>query len=101
VNDDALALDAMREVGPGGHFFGAAHTMERYSTAFYSPMISDWRNYETWQEAGSPNAYEKANRLYKQLLVEYEEPPVDEAVREELADFIARRTEEGGAPTDF
>jgi trimethylamine--corrinoid protein Co-methyltransferase len=101
VNDDALAIDAMREVGPGGHFFGAAHTMERYSTAFYSPMISDWRNYEAWQEAGSPNAYEKANRLYKQLLVEYEQPPIDDAVREELEAFVARRKEEGGAPTDF
>ncbi|MBE9557414.1 MAG: trimethylamine methyltransferase family protein [Proteobacteria bacterium] len=101
VNDGTLALDAMREVGPGGHFFGAAHTMERYTTAFYSPMISDWRNYESWQEAGSPTAYEKANRLYKQLLEEYEEPPIDGAVREELEAFVARRTEEGGAPTDF
>jgi trimethylamine--corrinoid protein Co-methyltransferase len=101
VDDDALALDAMREVGPGGHFFGAAHTMERYTTAFYSPMISDWRNYEAWQEAGSPTAYEKANRLYKQLLDEYEEPPLDDAVREELEAFVARRKEEGGAPTDF
>ena len=101
VNDDTLALDAMREVGPGGHFFGAAHTMERYSTAFYSPMISDWRNYESWELAGSPTAYEKANRLYKKLLAEYEPPPMDPAVREELAAFVARRKEEGGAPTDF
>jgi trimethylamine--corrinoid protein Co-methyltransferase len=101
VNDDTMAIDAMREVGPGGHFFGAAHTMERYATAFYSPMLSDWRNYEAWQEAGSPTAYQKANRLYKQLLVEYEEPPVDDAVREELEAFVARRKEEGGAPTDF
>ena len=101
VNDDTLAIDAMREVGPGGHFFGCAHTIERYATAFYSPMISDWRNYEAWREAGSPNAYEKANRLYKQLLDEYEQPPIDPAVREELDAFVARRTEEGGAPTDF
>jgi len=101
VDDDALALDAMREVGPGGHFFGAAHTMERYSTAFYSPMISDWRNFETWQDAGSPAAYEKANRLYKTLLGEYEQPPLDPAVHEELAAFVARRKEEGGVPTDF
>jgi len=101
VNDDTMAIDAMTEVGPGGHFFGAAHTMERYTTAFYSPMISDWRNYEAWQEAGSPNAYETANRLYKQLLDEYEQPPIDAAIAEELAAFVARRTEEGGAPTDF
>jgi trimethylamine--corrinoid protein Co-methyltransferase len=101
TDEDALAIDAMREVGPGGHFFGAAHTMQRYTTAFYSPMISDWRNYESWQEAGSPTAYDKANRLYKELLAEYEAPPLDPAVREELEAFIARRKEEGGAPTDF
>ena len=65
VDDDELALDAMREVGPGGHFFGCAHTQARYRTAFFAPMISDWRNYETWREAGSPTAYDTANRLYK------------------------------------
>ena len=53
VNDDALALDAIKSVGPGGHFFGAAHTLDRYETAFYAPMLSDWRNFETWEEAGS------------------------------------------------
>jgi trimethylamine--corrinoid protein Co-methyltransferase len=78
-----------------------AHTQSRYKTAFFSPMISDWRNYETWEEAGRPDAYGKANRLYKQLLAEYEPPPMDPAVREELAAFVARRKEEGGAPTDF
>ena len=56
VDDDTLALDAMREVGPGGHFFGAQHTQSRFRTAFHKPMISDWRNYETWEEAGSPQA---------------------------------------------
>jgi trimethylamine--corrinoid protein Co-methyltransferase len=101
VDEDTLGIDAMREVGPGGHFFGAAHTMERYTTAFYAPMISDWRNYESWQEAGSPTAYETANRLYKQLVAEYEQPRIDEAVKDELEAFVARRKEEGGAPTDF
>ena len=51
-----LALDAIREVGPGGHFFGCAHTQARYRTAFYAPLVSDWRNYESWREAGSPDA---------------------------------------------
>ncbi|WP_413990142.1 trimethylamine methyltransferase family protein [Labrys okinawensis] len=101
VNDDELALDAIREVGPGGHFFGCAHTQARYRTAFFSPMISDWRNYETWREAGSPTAYDRANRLYKDRLAAYEEPPMDPAIREELNAFVARRKEEGGAPTDF
>ena len=54
VDDDTLAIDAIDEVGPGGHFFGVGHTQERYRTAFYNPMISDWRNYESWDEAGSP-----------------------------------------------
>ncbi len=101
VNEETLGIDAMREVGPGGHFFGAAHTMSRYTTAFYSPIISDWRNYESWQEAGRPDAYVKANRVYKALLAAYEPPPLDRSVGEELAAFVARRTEEGGAPTDF
>ncbi|GLS17758.1 methyltransferase [Labrys miyagiensis] len=101
VNDDELALDAIREVGPGGHFFGCAHTQARYRTAFFAPMISDWRNYETWQEAGSPTAYDRANRLYKDRLEAYQEPPMDPAIREELAAFVAKRKEEGGAPTDF
>jgi trimethylamine--corrinoid protein Co-methyltransferase len=101
VNDAELALDAIREVGPGGHFFGAAHTMARYRNAFYAPMISDWRNYETWNEAGRPDAYDAANRLYKKTLAAYEPPPMDPARLEELTTFVARRKAEGGVPTDF
>jgi trimethylamine--corrinoid protein Co-methyltransferase len=101
VNEDELALSAMREVGPGGHFFGCAHTQARYRTAFFAPMISDWRNYESWREAGSPTAYDTANRLYKQRLANYHEPAFDPATREELEAFVARRKAEGGAPTDY
>jgi len=101
VNDEELALEAMREVGPGGHFFGCAHTQARYRTAFFAPMISDWRNHETWREAGSPTGYDTANRIYKARLAAYEEPPIDPAIKEELAAFVTRRKEEGGAPTDF
>ena len=101
VDEDTLGLDAIREVGPGGHFFGAAHTQARFRTAFHKPMISDWRNFETWQEAGSPEAAGKANHIWKELLAAYEPPAIEEAVREELADFVARRTDEGGVPTDF
>ncbi len=98
VDDATLALDAMHEVGPGGHFFGCAHTMERYETAFYAPMISDWRNHESWQAAGAPSAADHAHRLYQQLLAEYQPPPLDDAIREELESFIERRRREGGAP---
>ncbi|MBV9522568.1 MAG: trimethylamine methyltransferase family protein [Alphaproteobacteria bacterium] len=101
VNDAELALDAIREVGPGGHFFGAAHTLARYRGAFYAPMISDWRNYESWTEAGRPEAYETANRLYKKIIAEYRQPAMDPAIREELEAFVARRKAEGGVPTDF
>ncbi|CAN5423586.1 trimethylamine methyltransferase family protein [soil metagenome] len=101
VDEDSLGLDAIREVGPGGHFFGAAHTQARYRTAFHKPMISDWRNFETWQEAGSPEAAGKANRIYRDLLAAYEPPPIEEAVVEELSAFVDRRKSEGGVPTDF
>ena len=101
VDVEELAIEAMREVGPGGHFFGAAHTQSRYRNAFFAPMISDWRNYESWREAGSPTAYDAAERIYKQRLEDYQQPPIEPERLEALQDFVARRKEEGGAPTDF
>ena len=101
TSEAELGLEAIREVGPGGHFFGAQHTLARYTTAFYQPMISDWRNFEQWQAAGSPTADIKANALWKQALDDYQEPPMEPAIREELDAFVARRIEEGGEPTDF
>jgi len=101
IDDETLAFDAIADVGPGGHFFGTDHTQSRYRTEFYRPMVSDWRNYETWEEAGRPEAVQKANQLMKLFLAEYEEPPIDDAVREELTDFVARRTAEGGVPVDY
>jgi trimethylamine--corrinoid protein Co-methyltransferase len=94
VSEDTLALEAIREVGPGGHFFGAAHTLARYETAFYRPMLSDWRNFETWREAGAKTATERANAIWKQLLADYEPPPTDPAVAEALEDYVARRRPE-------
>lgn len=101
LSEDALAVDAIREVGPGGHFFGIPHTQARYKSAFYAPIVSDWRNFETWTEAGSPTAIERANRIWKERLATYEEPPMDPAIREELDAFVEKRKAEGGAPTDF
>ncbi|MCP5082447.1 MAG: trimethylamine methyltransferase family protein [Alphaproteobacteria bacterium] len=97
VDTKELALDAIREVGQGGHFFGAAHTLDRYSSAFYEPIVSDWRNYETWDEAGRPDAYERAHSVYKQTLEAFEPPPIEQAVLEEIDSFVERRTAEGGA----
>lgn len=101
VNNEEIAIDAIKQAGHGGHFFGTDHTQSRYRSAFYSPMISDWRNFETWSEAGAPHAAEHANKLYKRLLAEYEEPPIDPAIREELNEFVDRRLAEGGVATDF
>ncbi|MEM7226142.1 MAG: trimethylamine methyltransferase family protein [Pseudomonadota bacterium] len=97
VNRETLGLDAIREVGPGGHFFGAAHTLERYESAFYAPILSDWRNFESWAEAGSPDATARAAVLVEQLLADYQAPPLDPAIAEALDAFVAKRTEEGGA----
>jgi trimethylamine--corrinoid protein Co-methyltransferase len=91
----------MQEVGPGGHFFGAAHTQSRYRDAFFAPMISDWRNYESWREAGSPTAYDTAERLYKSRLESFVAPAIEPERYAALETFVARRKAEGGAPTDF
>lgn len=101
VDDDAMAFSAMQEVGPGGHFFGAQHTLERYSTAFYQPLISDWRNFPNWEASGSPTAEKKANAVWKQALAEYTEPYMDEAIAVEIDAFVKRRVQEGGEKTDF
>lgn len=101
VDDDTLAFEAIASVGPGGHFFGTDHTQARFRTEFHRPMISDWRNYESWIEAGSPDAPRKANQLVKQLLADYEPPRIADAVLSELSDFVARRTAEGGVPVDY
>ncbi len=94
ISKETLGLDAIREVGPGGHFFGAADTLTRYDTAFYQPMISDWRNFETWEEGGKLTATDRANTVWKQMLEDFEEPPMEAGVREEMNAFVARRKQE-------
>ena len=101
MSADDLAVEAIDAVGPFGHFFGADHTQERYRDAFYAPLMSDWRNYESWEETGAVWTHDRANAAWKQILAEYEQPPIDPAIDEELCAFVARRKEEGGAPTDF
>lgn len=101
MSDDALGVEAMAEVGPGGHFFGAAHTQARYETAFYSPFLSDWRNYQSWAEAGAANATQRASRIVKQLLADYDPPEFESDARDALAEFVERRKRQGGVKTDF
>jgi trimethylamine--corrinoid protein Co-methyltransferase len=93
-NEDDLGVDAIEHVAPGGHFFGAPHTLARYQAAFYRPLLSDWSNFENWTEAGARDATQRATGLWKQLLASYEAPPLDPAIREALAAFVAHRTEE-------
>ncbi len=101
VSKDSLAVEAIRDVGPDGHFFGCDHTQERYTNAFYAPFLSDWRNFEAWEEAGAIWTADRATKIWKDILSEFEAPPIDQAIDEELKDFVARRKSEGGAPTDF
>ena len=101
TTESDLALDAINDVGPAGHFFGTEHTQERYRDAFYAPILSDWRNYESWTEAGSPIAIERANQIWKERLAQYQEPALDIAIRDELRAFVSQRKAEGGAVTDF
>ena len=96
VDDDTLGVSAIAEVGPASHFFGATHTMERYETAFYAPLLSDWRNFESWRDSGSLDATQRANKIWKQLLAEYQEPKLEASVEEELSFFVEKRISEGG-----
>ncbi|SEO93351.1 trimethylamine---corrinoid protein Co-methyltransferase [Salinihabitans flavidus] len=96
-----IAFDAIRDVGTAGHFFGIQHTQDRYTTAFHQPFVSDWRNYEAWESAGSVWTPERAHHLYKAIIDNFEAPPMEASIREELDAFVARRKAEGGAPTDF
>ncbi|HEX4266707.1 MAG TPA: trimethylamine methyltransferase family protein [Steroidobacteraceae bacterium] len=93
-DDDDLAVEAIKAVAAGGHFFGEPHTLARYQSAFYRPLLSDWSNFESWTEAGSRNATERATGIWKKLLTEYVPPPLDPAVKEAIADYVARRTGE-------
>ena len=101
TSPDAIALDAIKSVGSDGHFFGIQHTQDRYATAFYQPFLSDWKNFEGWQAAGAVWTPERAHTMFKEIVGGFEPPPMDAAIRDELADFVARRKSEGGAPTDF
>jgi len=91
VDEASLALDAIREVGAGGHFFGTAHTLARYQDAFYAPIVSDWSNFETWQENGRKTAARRAHALYQEVLENYTPPPLDPGVREHLEAYVAKR----------
>ena len=94
IDDNELAVDAFKEVGPGNHFFGCAHTMANYQTAFWDSELADNEPFEKWEAAGSEDAAKRANRLWKKRLADYQAPPLDQAIDEALSDFVARRKNE-------
>ena len=94
--EDDIGFSAHDEVAPGGHFFGAAHTMERYQSAFYQPFLSDWRNYESWLDAGAETATQRATSLWQKMLAEYTAPAMPDDRMAALEDFVAKRKSEIG-----
>lgn len=93
-DDEAFAMDAFGEVGPGGHFFGCGHTMRHYQDAFYDAVLSDKQNFETWSDRGSQDMVQRANQKWKRDLEQYEAPILDPAVNDELLSFMAKRKED-------
>jgi trimethylamine---corrinoid protein Co-methyltransferase len=96
IDEGSLAFDAHQEVGHGGHFLGAMHTMERFRTCFYRPMLSSSENYERWMRNGGVDAAGRARKIYQQRLEAFEPPALDDAVRQELEEFVVRRRRELG-----
>ena len=96
VDEASLAFDAHLEVGQGGHFLGAAHTLERFRDCFYRPLLSSTENFERWNRLGARDATERAGEIWRATLEEYEQPSFDEGVRGELEAYVTRRRAELG-----
>jgi trimethylamine--corrinoid protein Co-methyltransferase len=94
ISPATLALDMIAQVPPGGHHFGTPHTQERYATEFYGPFLADRQNFENWEISGGLDTAQRANKIWKQLLEEYEAPPIDESIKEALEEFVERRERE-------
>lgn len=94
VDDNAQALDAIAEVGPGGHYLGCAHTQANFKTAFWRTDLLDYKPFETWADEGSRDTQALAGERVKKLLADYQAPDLDEGKREALEAFVARRKEE-------
>jgi trimethylamine--corrinoid protein Co-methyltransferase len=94
ASEIAQGLETIASVPTGGHFFGTAHTLARYETAFYQPLVSNWQNYENWELAGAHDATQRATKIWQAALETYEPPPLDPAIAEALEAFAAKRREE-------
>jgi trimethylamine--corrinoid protein Co-methyltransferase len=99
VTEESLAFGAHEEVGAGGHFLGAMHTLERFRECFYRPLLSSTENFDRWSRNGGQDATERAARIWREQLEAYEQPSIDDGVRDELREYVSRRREElGDAP---
>jgi trimethylamine--corrinoid protein Co-methyltransferase len=94
LSENGQAMDALREVGPGSHFLGAQHTQANFESAFYRSMVADNNSYEQWEEEGSQDTAQRANKIWKKMLNEYEPPELDASIDEALQDFMTRRKAE-------
>ena len=96
INEETLAYSAHQEVGQGGHFLGAVHTLERFRECFYRPLLSSTENYERWARNGGRDAAMRAGEISKKTLEEYEEPPMEADLKDELKSYVDRRRKELG-----
>jgi trimethylamine---corrinoid protein Co-methyltransferase len=96
VNEESLAYSAHQEVGQGGHFLGAVHTLERFRECFYRPLLSSTENYERWARNGGRDATTRANEIWKKTLEEYEKPAIDPDLEAQLKAYVDRRRTELG-----
>ncbi len=99
LSENGQAMDAIREVGPGTHYLGCAHTQANFQTAFYRSSIADNNSVEQWEADGSLDAVQRANALWKQMLADYQAPDLDPAIDEALQSFIAEK--KAGMPDAF
>jgi trimethylamine--corrinoid protein Co-methyltransferase len=93
LSENGQAMDAIREVGPGSHFLGCAHTQANFQTAFYRSSIADNNSYEQWEAEGALDASQRANKIFKRILADYQAPDLDPAIDEALLEFIAKKKE--------
>src|SRR6202012_853927 len=96
IAQESVAFGAHEEVGHGGHFLGAQHTMERFRECFYRPLLSSTANYERWLKLGGKDTAARAGVIWRKKLESFEAPPLDDAIRAELDDFVIRRRRELG-----
>jgi trimethylamine--corrinoid protein Co-methyltransferase len=94
MDSNGQAMDAIREVGPGGHFLGCEHTQANFKTAFWRSDLFDYKPFETWAEEGARDTQTLATERVKKMLGDYVQPPLDAGITEALHDFVARRKSE-------